>query len=400
MGSYILYGKDEDGYNAVQRGEMTDGNKHYATFKKKEDKNLSLQSVLENPNVDERSLHSAHERSPYTIPKLTIKKPKYDKITGELIDPGDSDVPGMLDLWDSIEKFERLLAVNEGKLPPNENEALLPNSYRIYQLRHQLAQLRKYQYLLKDSFKPTIKFMAADKPRTQYVDWTADCFYWITMEEWERRTQKALTHFISKNIEDYEVREDGLVKWVVREHTFNWQNPAHVRALLNNYQAIYEYLHGKFDTYGSTLIFDFQRYREMCGFSKAREFLIDKKIQRVPYQDIAFQLQLNFGLEYNENYLSNIYSKEIPNTFALTAKKNRILIETPKEECKECNRCGRLLPKHTLFFGVNNNRKDHFSSTCKECEKKRRIEKGEQHIYDKRSKDATLHEMQSRNAGK
>ena len=50
-------------------------------------------------------------------------------------------------------------------------------------------------------------------------------------------------HFISKKIEDYEVREDGMVKWVVREHTFNWQNPLHVRALLNNYNLIYEYLH-------------------------------------------------------------------------------------------------------------------------------------------------------------
>ena len=42
MGSYILYGKDEEGYNAVQRGEVTDGHKRYATFKKKDDKNLSL----------------------------------------------------------------------------------------------------------------------------------------------------------------------------------------------------------------------------------------------------------------------------------------------------------------------------------------------------------------------
>lgn len=163
-----------------------------------------------------------------------------------MVDPGDSEIPYMKELWESIDKFERLLAVNEGKLPADEHTPLLPNSYRIYQLRHQLAELRKYQYFLKDSFKPVIHFMSVDRPRTQYIDWSADCFYWITYEEWERRTQKALTHFISKNIEDYEVREDGMVKWVVREHTFDWENPLHVRALLNNYNIIYEYLHDRF----------------------------------------------------------------------------------------------------------------------------------------------------------
>lgn len=395
MGSYILYGKDQNGLNAVQRGEMTDGNKHYSTFLKKEDKNLSFQAIMQNPATDQRTLHSAHQRRPYTISKTTIKHPKYDKETGELLDIGDADIPGMVDLWDSIAKFQKLLAVNEGKLPPDEDNQLLPNSYRIYQLRHQLADIRKYQYFLKDCFKPTIHFVAADHARTQYIDWTGDCFYWIDREEWQRRTQKALLHSISKKIQDYQVRADGMIKWVVREHTFNWENPLHVRALLNNYNIIYEYLHDRFQTYGSTLIFDFQRYRQMCHFSPVRNFLIQKKIQKIPYPEIVEELQLKFGLKYNENYLSNIFSKEIPNTFAIVAKKNRLLVETPSSQLKKCRQCGRLLPRDTIFFGINNNRKDHFSSTCKECEKKRRIERGDQNAIDKRSKDATLHEVQS-----
>ncbi len=34
MASYILYGKDENGLNAVQRGETTDGNRRYGSYKK------------------------------------------------------------------------------------------------------------------------------------------------------------------------------------------------------------------------------------------------------------------------------------------------------------------------------------------------------------------------------
>ena len=35
----------------------------------------------------------------------TIVKPKYDKKTGAMVDPGDSDIPGMIEIWDSIDRL-------------------------------------------------------------------------------------------------------------------------------------------------------------------------------------------------------------------------------------------------------------------------------------------------------
>jgi len=52
MASYILYGKDENGLNAVQRGETTDGNRRYGSYKKNDDKLLSLDELLDNPLID------------------------------------------------------------------------------------------------------------------------------------------------------------------------------------------------------------------------------------------------------------------------------------------------------------------------------------------------------------
>lgn len=52
MASYILYGKDEDGLNAKQRGEMTDDNKRYSTYKTMDEKLLSLDEILDNPLAD------------------------------------------------------------------------------------------------------------------------------------------------------------------------------------------------------------------------------------------------------------------------------------------------------------------------------------------------------------
>lgn len=39
------------------------------------------------------------------MPKPCIRKPKYDKKTGEMVDPGDSDVPGMVEQWEIIDRW-------------------------------------------------------------------------------------------------------------------------------------------------------------------------------------------------------------------------------------------------------------------------------------------------------
>ena len=41
---------------------------------------------------------------------------------------------------------------------------------------------------------------------------------------------------------------------------------------------MYDFFKEKLDTYGRTLIFDFERYREMANLSPVREFILDKKI--------------------------------------------------------------------------------------------------------------------------
>ena len=396
MASYILYGKDEDGYNAVQRGELTNGNTRYNSFKTKDDKLLSLDAIMESPTADQTSMQSAHVRSHYTQKKPTIAKPKYDKKTGELLDIGDADIPGMTELWDSIARYEHKIAVAEGKVPPNEGDYIYDDPYKIYQLKHTLIDLRRHQYYLKDGYKPEIHFLKVDRPQPQFMDWTCDSFYWMSLEQWHKRVDNALLHSISKNLADYETRQnpetgETEVKWVVREHTFDWENPVHIRALLNNYDAIYNQFYDKLNTYSRTLIFDFERYRKMANFSEVREFLIDRKIERYTYAQIQDLLLAEYGLKYNENHLCIIYAKEIPERMAATAKKWRLINTTPPDELKKCFTCGRVLPRDTLFFSRNRSRKDGFSSNCKECEKKRRIVKGGQPLYDRRSKEATLY---------
>lgn len=401
MASYILYGKDEEGYNSVQRGETTDGNKRYSSFKKKDDQLLSLDEILDNPIAD-------HDFRPdpgqYLKKKPAIAKPKYDRKTGQLIDPGDSDIPFMTDLWDTIARWEHRIAILEGKVPLDEDSGETPvqaDSYKLYKMRHALIDIRRHQYYLKDAYKPTLHFMNIDRPKAQFIDWTSDSFYWVNRAQLEKKLAAALTHHVNQDINSYETRinpQTGEVeyKWVVCEHTFDWENPLHVRALLNVYDLLYQQVYEKLDTYSRTLIFDLERYRKMANFTPIRSFLLDCKLEHINYTQILALLQQKFNITYNENHLCTILSREIPERISFAAKRYRLLCETPKDQCKVCFTCKQVLPRNTIFFSHNRSRKDGFSSNCKECEKRRRIEKGGQATYDQRSKESTMLTMSPR----
>ena len=398
MASYILYGKDEQGKNAVQRGETTDSDKRYKSFQKAADKVRSLDEILESPITDQQDLQPLESRYVYTKKKPTIKRPKYDKTTGEMIDPGDSDIPGMTELWERIDNLDHILAVNTGVAPPDENTQIFTDPYRLYQFKHMIIDVKRHQYYLKDTYKPTLHFLSVTPPKSQTYNWDTDAYYWMTLEQWQTRVNNALLHTISKNLDDYETRINPVtgkieVKWVVRRHHFDWENPAHIRALINHYSAIYMELGEKLDSWGRTLIYDFDRYFDMCGFSTVREYILTRKIDKAPYPDIAQELQEKFGLKYNENHICTILAKEIPEKMAAAATKHRMLLTTPQEERKRCFTCKKWLPRNNYFFATNNSRKDKFASNCKECEKKRRIAKGGQTEHDRRNKDSALPKM-------
>ena len=220
----------------------------------------------------------------------------------------------------------------------------------------------------------------------------------MPLQKWQDRVDNALLHTISKNLEDYETRENPItkeieVKWVVRKHTFDWENPSHIKALINNYSAIYMELGEKLDSWGRTLIYDFDRYFNMANFSPVREYILTRKIDRASYSEIREELQEKYGLKYNENHICTILAKEIPEKMASVATKHRMLLTTPMNERKRCFTCKKWLPRNNYFFATNNSRKDKFASNCKECEKQKRIARGGQSAYDRRNKDSKMLEV-------
>ena len=145
------------------------------------------------------------------------------------------------------------------------------------------------------------------------------------------------------------------------------------------------------NTYGRTLLWDFDRYVSLCNFSELRLFFIELRKAGLAYDDILEEMRSRYATEYSPNYLVSVISTEIPNKIAKTAKMLRLENETPLEQRKTCIHCGKALPADPLFFSRNNSHKDGLSNTCKECDRASRIKRGVISGGDLRKKDPTLH---------
>lgn len=376
MANYIMYGKGEDGKNSVQRGETLENTK-FSSWKREGDKFSSLDELLENPLADESTIQPIGERKVYTKHCSTIKRPKYDK-NGNLIDPGHMNIPFMQQQWESIDRLQHQLNVSEGKAPADETTTPITDPLSLYKLKHMLIDVRRHQFYILDAYAPAIHFLNVKPNPTPSFTFEDDSAYWIELEEWQRRVASRLVSTISQNLDDYETRMDEngqmWVRWIVRHQKFDWENPEHIKHLINHYGAIYQQNWDKPDSWGRTLIYDFDRLWDKCKFGPTYEYIITRRIDKVSLGAIAIELEEKFGLHTCETALSAICARKIPQTMAAVAKRERLLIETPAKQRATCKRCGRNLPLHPMFFLAKKSRRSGFSLYCRECEAAKRAE--------------------------
>lgn len=386
--NYILNPKSSTDKPAITE----DYSKRYKHWVSHDAKNESLEAILENPLAAEDQLQPMDERYIYVKKKRTVSRRT------------DGDIPGMKELWESIDRLQHTINVNEGKVPLDLQTPIIETSYRLYQLKHNLIDLRAVQYDLLDAYRPTIHFKALVPPKPQSVNWGSNSESWIKREEWERLIEDPRKiGRVSDRIEDYSVRfnpytNEEEVLWVVREHTFDFENYLHVQALINYYSKIYEQLWDKPDSWGRVILFDFDRYASVARLSDLRQFILLRKIDGASSEQIAAEVLEKYGVEYSASHIGVITAHEIPIAINTVAKKQRLLAETPDWDRKYCSKCGRLLPKNTLFFGINRARKDGWMSMCKECHTEQRLHTAGGTTIDGRFKDTKMFKVQARQA--
>lgn len=397
MASYILYGRDDNGQNAVQRKEILDLDKRYKTFRTRDERNESLDELMESPLVDQTTFHDIGTKTHYLRRLTKIERPRYAP-DGTLLEKGDSDIPGMVELWKSIDRLERIVAISEGKITPREDETdiLAQNSYNLYQLKHMLVDLRRQQYYLKDAYKPALRFLNTRSGGQHSIDFTSDAAYWLSPEEWQQKADSYLLP-MDRDPDHHEHRTlpDGTteIKWTIRHQEFDWENIEHIKALIEYYGAIYQQNYDDTMSWGRTLIYDFDRYADAANLTEEQEYILMRRIDHASYPIIQQEVLEKFGIKYSDNHICTIAMHQIPKAMALAARKRRLIVETPDSEKKKCTRCGRLLPRDTAFFTLHGERKDGLASRCKECDRERRIERGV--ISGKKLKTATVPKVQA-----
>lgn len=492
MATWILYGKDETFRSPIERKICYDESPKHSTFRKKGDKNLSLDAILESPLSTETVFKPLEERNIYRKIRPSIARPTLceaslltavelaqgqstqSKPTSKIICPFpypnppsacancpyanthdcDGWIPGMRQLWDSIDYLQFTYDCNTGKKqhqplidPPISN--LTKN--QASQLRHWIIEHRTDQYLLKDMFAPTLHFFSVAISEPQFIDWTCDSGYWCGPKKpYTLQSIKEDKLYIDSltptqirldpnyntillngkniiellaliNIQLY--NEDGQLRFkqelftdiyevstkisksllndilellnktiqefhIVREHTIDYENPQHIKYIIDYYGDIMKQVWDIPDTYARAIIFDIDRYIDMTELTPVRFSILQHRIDKWSYDRIRRSILDEFGVDYDAQHIAEICNKEIPTRISRAVAAHRVWSEArATHNLKKCYECGRELPRDTLFYERNSAKRDGLAPVCKRCKKNRRLKSGQQTPQDKRYKD-------------
>lgn len=251
--------------------------------------------------------------------KNTILQPKI-----AITDQDLEDIPELRQLRKSIEEWEERLKNAKGR--------------DIFVIKKALIEMRKEQYIIKNSYKPPI---AAHN---------------ITYS----RNLINLDEEISFDAEGYP-RAKGI----------SLLDPEVCSAVLCNYSRLKNQSEGVFDSDTWYFMHDFD---ECLKRAMAEEPLYDKIVQYKidGYQNVEIQemLEKEFSVRHSLEYISSLWRHKIPLLISSQAEDDYLdwyYLNIEKGKYKRCSRCGKIKLAHNKYFSKNKTSKDGFYSICKTC---------------------------------
>lgn len=285
------------------------------TINKRETSYEGLAEKFENGEDGLSNLILDADKNVYLTPKISI--------TEEDI----AEIPGLRELRDHIRALEATVTEATGK--------------EKYLIKKAIIEMRRDQYVLKNSFKPPIA--AVNTPH---------------------QSPPILEEKIIMNAENEPESVYGISLF----------NPRHISAILGSYSLLKEKLEYKinddffyfmsdFDEIKNAALAPYPLYQDIaelkiCGKSGA-------EIQSI----ILDKYQKRFSIQH----ISALWKKKIPKLLAEKAKEKYLIWYYTFEErgkWKRCSRCGQVKLMHSKFFSKNNTSADGYYSVCKECRNK------------------------------
>lgn len=347
--NYILYGKDEDNKSSVDRGEIYIKPK-YNSYSKQEP--VSLEALMESPTFDETIFTT--ERNIFKKAKPIINKDKC------------KDIPGMKELWEEIEKINDKIQNFDPNAP----------SKQLYHLKHHLIELRKEQYMLKDSMFPEIQIHR--NYGSSYVN-PADthCNYPVfpcgLMRE-EDDFEFKMPFYSDRTFISYDIQKEIQQLEDHNQPYFNFLDKQHIYWLCYYYYDIKRFVQDYPDSPLNNLLWTLDFYIEKARLSPQQILIVDGKKRRLLNKEICELLMEKLGIYHQENYISTIWNK-ITQLIANAADLNfdEQCCKDYKKAWKVCNTCGQVLLCDSRNFVKKTKSIDGFTNRCKRCDQKKRL---------------------------
>lgn len=288
VANYLLYSRDVD---------------CEVELKKSSKRSVSYEDLVDS-GVADMAINNAKYKNIYKVYRPSIDREK------------DADIPGMKDLWVEIDKVKKIYDYLDdclkGRREKDFNNPLEINYVNHHYYKNWYIELCLQQYTLKDCYKPVMSF-----PIKEYFDLGHDNNYEFGIK-----------------VGQYVLNESDEDKMI------DLANPLHIYLLLKSYKAIKT-----------------QQYDETIDDWGILYNLVDRAIERVKLSDCLWEileLKVNgeqndvigpyirnkYKLNYNDNYISTLFTKTISRKIAKAAMSNilRDKLVTKKRVCPRCKK--------------------------------------------------------------
>ena len=406
MGNYLLWGKDrQTGLNAKQDGTVQLVSKHgdWDTDSKLE----SLDALMEQPTFNEAQIMDLSK------PPIRVKREVFSRDDALKKCP-ESLLPTFRELFRTIDETELKinyyeLLHNKRQNPPRDpllrkfteeeqrefQETVTHwNQYKYLKKRHELVELRRQQYTLRDAYVPVIQSsgLSPIEPDPIEADWDAGIEV-LPLGIWGKNEAARLLFqdfdvLIPQNFTEAQLKVIYDIYWkkkaYVKNNTdqyFDFRELEHIYNLFAMYyemQMTPEEEAELFDSNRGGLMRALQFYIKMADLTDAQKDILDMKLKKMKNVDIAAEINKKYKKSYTANYISTIFRQRIIVKINEAASYHETIVENLcfPEEWKTCTCCGRTLLRDSVNFTKKTRSKDGFTTRCKKCEKAARTKGG------------------------
>lgn len=392
IANYILWGKDSDGMNCTQRGEIQIETRN-KTWQR--DDTESLDAMMESPTFNEASLRRPTEA------RTKIAREVFDRQKALNECPAHMR-PVFEELFERIDKLEMSIhfyefAHGKRKEPPRTSltkrftEAEVDaaravsekwSQFKYLKQRHLIVELRREQFTLRDSYIERHTRHTPPEPDLDPTNLDLDAEIPVFPLGLVGAPFSDLVFRDKTRLNPHEYTEEELDKlihhyWNKKSQSrpalfFDFEELEHVYELLGILEELKDsaptaHLESNLDKFLDTLKY----YVALADLTEVQQEILDLKIDKVKNSDIAAKINAKHGKSYTANYISTIFRQKIIPQINNAARFHALIIENMsfEENFKKCHGCGEWLLIDAENFVRKSRSKDGFSTKCKRCDR-------------------------------